>query len=227
MPPTGRREKPKKVGASSSKTGWGCFYIIGAILWFITLIFGPFQIGDAITNKNAANVPFKGYVVTKGTDSGDGKTFYVLDIAAAPGGVATDSASVSLQAYNATQVGYYMEGVFENDDHLLNATIKDKPDGIVYVTVSNTSTEESKSETSTVVTIIFAILTVVLLGMWLFQFFTTDRSKGGKTPTGRSVQEGSLIIGGAAGQNAFPPPANPNTFPPPPPPNSGNWPPPR
>lgn len=230
--------------------GAGCFwilFIIGGIAWFILLLFGPFAWFEANDLVSRPNDTFQGYVVNKKTETNSGYTFYVLELATEAGGSPTESMTVNSRVYNAVQVGYYVTATFENDDHLLNATISDRPGGLDWARINNGSTEKAKESSALIIMIIWGVLTAALIGGWFLRPKAKGRAVDVPTLGSQEVSEGTLMIGSRAKQpkmpdlNAFPPGSqpkyffapnqpqpynqfssydNPNQFPPP---NQGGW----
>lgn len=186
--------------ARSSTSGAGCFwglFIVGGIAWVILLIFGPFPFFEAMDLKNSPNVNFQGYIVNKKTDTLSNTNFYVLELAPAVGQTSDESVNVPSRVYNIAQVGWYLTGTFESDDHLLTATLSDTPGGVFWAKLDNSSTEEDKYSTALVVTIIWGTLT----GLLILGYFLRPKTKLNtvKVPSrsSRSITEGTLMIGTA------------------------------
>jgi hypothetical protein len=203
-------------------SGAGCFwvlFIIGGIAWFIMLFFGPFAYFEAKGFIDAANENVTGVVTNKKTDSQSGYTFYVLELAPAQGEAVTESVTVNSRVYDVVQVGNNFVGIFENDDHLLNATISDA-NGVV-ARITNGSTEVARETSSLVVTIIWGVLTAILIAGWFLRPKPKGRTLQVPNKNSQSVPEGTLMIGSLAAPpkmpdlRAFPPGTPPLYFPPP------------
>jgi hypothetical protein len=239
-----RSDTPQNYRTVKSRVaGAGCFwilYIIAGIAWFIMLFFGPFAWLEASDFVNNPNDNFTGYIVNKKTDSNSGYNFYVLELATQPGQTATESMTVDRRVYDVVQVGYYVTATFENDDHLLNATISDRPGGLLWASINNASTEKAKESTGLTVTIIWGVITAFLVGGWFLRPKAKGRTVEVPSVNSQSVSEGTLMIGSLAKPpkmpdlnafppgsqskyffnpaqppNQFPPYNNPNQFPPP------------